>query len=133
MAASLLACSICSKQPTFSDVSHLLTHVGSKGHLAQLHKLQVKSHQEIGSALQLAAYNQWYQDHNLAQLLSERLLQKELKASKKNDNKKRKTTIKAERASKESTLSPARRTAGRGRGRRRPRKVASTLIQDDSP
>src|SRR3954452_8195210 len=77
MAATLLNCSICPKQPTFSDTSHLLTHVSSKGHLSNLHKLQVRSYQEIGAGHQLAAYNQWYQEHDLGRLLSERMIQKE--------------------------------------------------------
>lgn len=79
MSQPLLTCKICTKKPTFSDVSHLLTHIGSKGHLAQLHKLQVKSHQDLAPALELASYNQWYQEHGLARLLSERLQHKEKK------------------------------------------------------
>lgn len=79
MASSLLKCSICPKKPSFSDVSHLLTHVGSKGHLSHLHKLQVRSHQEISAGHELAAYDRWYQQHGLGQLLSERMLQKESK------------------------------------------------------
>jgi hypothetical protein len=77
MAATLLNCSICPKQPTFSDTSHLLTHVSSKRHLSNLHKLQVRSYQEISADHQLAAYNQWYQQHDLGRLLSERMVQKE--------------------------------------------------------
>jgi hypothetical protein len=79
MASSLLKCSICPKRPSFSDVSHLLTHVGSKGHLSHLHKLQVRSHQESAAGHELAAYDRWYQQHGLGQLLSERMLQKESK------------------------------------------------------
>jgi len=79
MDLELLNCSICPKQPSFSDTSHLLTHVSSKGHLSHLHKLQVRSHQEIAASVQLASYNQWYQQHGLGQLLSERMLQKEFK------------------------------------------------------
>lgn len=77
MASTLLQCSICPKLPRFSDLSHLLTHVGSKGHLSHLHKLQVRSHQEIAAGHQLATYNHWYQQHGLGQLLSERMQQKE--------------------------------------------------------
>jgi hypothetical protein len=79
MAATLLKCSICPNLPTFSDTSHLLTHVSSKGHLSNLHKLQVRSHLEICAGHQLAAYNLWYQQHDLGGLLSERMLQKESK------------------------------------------------------
>lgn len=83
MASSLLKCSICPKKPPFSDISHLLTHVGSKGHLSHLHKLQVRSHQEISAGHELAAYDRWYQQHGLGQLLSERMLQKESKKANK--------------------------------------------------
>ncbi|RVX72209.1 hypothetical protein B0A52_04413 [Exophiala mesophila] len=76
---SLLTCTICPKLPSFSDTSHLLTHVRSKGHLSHLHKLQVRSHQEIAAGAQLAVYNQWYQDNGLGQLLSERMVMKEAK------------------------------------------------------
>lgn len=86
MTLQLLSCTICPKLPIFSDTSHLLTHVGSKGHLSHLHKLQVRSHQEVSAGLQLAAYNQWYQDHGLGQLLSERMLLKEAKQASRRAN-----------------------------------------------
>lgn len=89
MSSALLKCTICPKRPSFSDVSHLLTHVGSKGHLSHLHKLQVRSHQEIAAGHELAAYDRWYQQHGLGRLLSERMLQKE---SKKGSRRGRKTT-----------------------------------------
>ena len=79
MASVLLKCTICPKKPGFSDVSHLLTHVGSKGHLSHLHKLQVRSHQEIAAGVELAAYDRWYQEHGLGRLLSDRMLQKQAK------------------------------------------------------
>ena len=113
MSTALLTCKICSKKPSFSDVSHLLTHVGSKGHLSQLHKLQVKSHQEIAEALQLVDYNQWYQEHGLAQLLSERLQQKEKKQAAKQGVKKE-NVVKIEDDSAEAQ--PVRQKA-RSRGR----------------
>jgi hypothetical protein len=77
MSTNLLNCLICPKRPDFSDASHLLTHVSSKGHLSHLHKLQVRSHQEIAAGHQLALYNQWYAYHDLGGLLSERMQQKD--------------------------------------------------------
>lgn len=121
MASPLLACRICTKKPTFTDVSHLLTHVGSKGHLAQLHKLQVKSHQELAAGLQLAEYNQWFHEHDLAQLLSERLHQKEKKQTARGV--KKEEAIKAE-------PDTAQQKPVRGRGR--PRKV-QTPADDVQP
>lgn len=79
MTSDFLNCTICPKKPSFSDVSHLLTHVGSKGHLAHLHGLQVRSHQESSAAQTLTAYNQWYEDNGLPALLSDRMQQKEQK------------------------------------------------------
>jgi hypothetical protein len=86
MATDLLTCTICPKQPVFSDTSHLLTHVSSKGHLSHLHKLQVRSHQEIAAGVELASYNQWYQHHGLGKLLSERMLLKEERKANKRAN-----------------------------------------------
>ncbi len=79
MEMELLNCSICPKQPSFSDTSHLLTHVSSKGHLSHLHKLQVRSPQEIAASVQLCTYTPWYQHHDLGELLSERMVMKEAK------------------------------------------------------
>lgn len=83
MPSNLLKCTICPKKPGFSDVSHLLTHVGSKGHLAHLHGLQVRSHEELDAGHQLAVYNLWFQEHGVAGLLSERLRQKRQKKTEK--------------------------------------------------
>jgi hypothetical protein len=100
MAATLLNCTICPKQPTFSDTSHLLTHVSSKGHLSNLHKLQVRSHQEISAGHQLGDYNQWYQQHDLGRLLSERMLQKESKKA----TKRRRTATSPKKIKKEGAI-----------------------------
>jgi len=79
MPSELLSCTICPKKPRFSDISHLLTHVGSKGHLAHLHRLQVRSHQDLDAGVKLVVYNQWFQEHGIASLLSDRMQQKEQK------------------------------------------------------
>ncbi|KAJ5752527.1 hypothetical protein N7520_009444 [Penicillium odoratum] len=74
---SALQCIICSGQPRFSDVSHLLTHVASKSHLSHYFKLQVRSHQEPQATELLAEYDDWYGTNDLAQLLSDRMSSKE--------------------------------------------------------
>ncbi|ODH46260.1 hypothetical protein GX48_07649 [Paracoccidioides brasiliensis] len=79
MPSTVLKCIICPKKPNFSDVSHLLTHISSKGHLSHSFKLQVRSHQEPEAGELLEAYDQWYREHNLAGLLSDRMLTKEAK------------------------------------------------------
>jgi hypothetical protein len=120
--ASVLKCSICPKQPTFTDTSHLLTHVGSKAHLAVLHKLQIKSHDDVAASFELTAYNQWYYQHGLAQLLSERMQSKERKkADKQLSTRKKRGT---RRAKSFATSSSPVRQVRRGRGR--PKKVKLT-------
>ncbi|KPI45847.1 uncharacterized protein AB675_524 [Cyphellophora attinorum] len=121
MSQPLLTCKICVKKPKFSDVSHLLTHVGSKGHLAQLHKLQVKSHQDIAPAIELAEYNQWFQEHGLGQLLSERLQNKEQKQARRGV--KNEAAVKAEHDSEDPFSFPVQQPARR-RGPGRPKKSA---------
>ena len=88
-----LMCSICPTKPSFSDVSHLLTHVGSKGHLANLHKIQIQSQYDKTAGDKLTTYNDWYMLHGLATQLSIRQVQKEAKKASKHANKAR---IKAE-------------------------------------
>ncbi|KAA6409107.1 MAG: hypothetical protein FRX48_07451 [Lasallia pustulata] len=79
MASIPLLCNICPKDPKFSDISHLLTHVGSKGHLSHYFKLQVRSRQEPAAREQLDAYDRWYQDNDLEKRLSERMVLKDSK------------------------------------------------------
>lgn len=76
-----LRCNICPKKPKFSDISHLLTHVSSKGHLSHYFKLQVRSHQEPEARELLSAHDQWYQENDLAELLSQRMLTKDVRKS----------------------------------------------------
>lgn len=73
MDAAALSCRICNKNPQFSDLSHLLTHVSSKAHLANYFKLQVKSHHDRESHKVLVQYDQWYEENELAKLLSDRM------------------------------------------------------------
>ena len=74
-----LHCNICPKKPDFSDVSHLLTHIGSKGHLSNYFTLKVKSTTHPISKRTLDQYDQWYEDWNVQDLMSERYDQKERK------------------------------------------------------
>lgn len=82
MDAAALWCNICPKQPRFSDVSHLLTHVSSKAHLSHYFKLQVRSHQEPQAGDLLDEYDRWYKANNLAKLLSDRMASKEARKNK---------------------------------------------------
>ncbi len=74
-----LLCNICPKKPTFSDVSHLLTHIASKGHLSHYYKVKVRSGTEEASRRMIEAYDRWYADWCVEELMSERMSLKEKK------------------------------------------------------
>ncbi|KAF2744116.1 hypothetical protein M011DRAFT_409319 [Sporormia fimetaria CBS 119925] len=77
MAAIPLHCNICPKKPNFSDVSHLLTHIASKGHLSNYYKVKVRSSSEDASRRLIEAYDRWYAEWNVEDLMSERMSQKD--------------------------------------------------------
>ena len=79
MASIPLLCNICPKHPDFSDISHLLTHVGSKGHLSHYFKAQVRSRQEPAVRQRLDTYDRWYAKYQIEKLLSQRMVLKESK------------------------------------------------------
>ncbi|KAJ4339107.1 hypothetical protein N0V87_003542 [Didymella glomerata] len=72
-----LLCSICPKKPNFSDVSHLLTHIASKGHLSNYYKVKVRSTSEEASRRIIDTYDRWYADWNVEELMSDRMNQKD--------------------------------------------------------
>ncbi|KAK0389384.1 hypothetical protein NLU13_2959 [Sarocladium strictum] len=74
-----LLCSVCPETPKFSDVSHLLTHIASKGHLHHETQTKLRAHQDITAALSLQQYEQWYRDFEIETLLVERLRAKQVK------------------------------------------------------
>ena len=82
MASIPLLCNICPKAPDFSDISHLLTHVSSKGHLSHYFKAQVKARQDPSIREKLDTYDRWYDRYNIEKLLSERMTAKENKDTK---------------------------------------------------
>ncbi|PQE12631.1 Terpenoid cyclases prenyltransferase alpha-alpha toroid protein [Rutstroemia sp. NJR-2017a BBW] len=86
-----LHCSICPKNPRFSDVSHLLTHTSSKAHLSNYFKLKIRAASEISAKVQLDKFEDWYANHDLERLLSDRLASKDQKKAAKD----RKTKPKA--------------------------------------
>lgn len=77
MASIPLLCNICPKEPEFSDISHLLTHVASKGHLSQYHKAQIRSRQDASIREKLTIYDRWYERYQIEKLLSQRMIAKE--------------------------------------------------------
>lgn len=74
-----LNCNICTKKPKFSDVSHLLTHIASKGHLSTYYKIKVKAGQDESSRNMIEDYDTWYATWNIEDLMSERMNLKEQK------------------------------------------------------
>ncbi|KAI9843931.1 MAG: hypothetical protein M1838_002398 [Thelocarpon superellum] len=77
-----LHCSICPKDPKFSDPSHLLTHVASKGHLSNQFKISVRTSTDVTAREKLAKYNAWYEKHGIEKLLSQRMKKKDAKHAK---------------------------------------------------
>ncbi|KFY18007.1 hypothetical protein V491_04888 [Pseudogymnoascus sp. VKM F-3775] len=78
-AAVPLLCTLCPNNPQFSDISHLLTHISSKGHLSCRFKLQIRCQADPEARGQLDAYDAWYANNSLEELLAERLATKEQK------------------------------------------------------
>lgn len=74
-----LICTVCPETPRFSDVSHLLTHIASKGHLHHETQTKLRAHQDLVAAVALQQYEQWYAQNGIESLLVERLKAKQLK------------------------------------------------------
>ncbi|KAL7792897.1 hypothetical protein V8C37DRAFT_409815 [Trichoderma ceciliae] len=79
-----LLCTVCPETPRFSDVSHLLTHIASKGHLHHETQTKLKAHQDISASVSLQQYEQWYKDNGIEGLLVERMKAKQLKEAARN-------------------------------------------------
>ena len=77
MASIPLHCNICPKEPDFSDISHLLTHVNSKAHLSHHKNTELRAALNDPTAKgKKDAYQQWYDRYQIEKLLSERLAAK---------------------------------------------------------
>ncbi|KAG6007414.1 hypothetical protein E4U21_006003 [Claviceps maximensis] len=74
-----LLCTVCPEAPRFSDVSHLLTHIASKGHLHHETHTKLKAHQDIAASVTLQQYERWYKDNGIETLLVERMRAKQKK------------------------------------------------------
>ncbi|GKT54762.1 hypothetical protein ColTof4_08380 [Colletotrichum tofieldiae] len=68
-----LVCVVCPTHPRFSDVSHLLTHLNSKGHLQTLNDVRIRAIADLSAAQAVSAYDKWYNEHGLEAMLAERL------------------------------------------------------------
>ncbi|KAI0125608.1 hypothetical protein BJ170DRAFT_684868 [Xylariales sp. AK1849] len=67
-----LVCTICPKNSTFSDVSHLLTHIASKGHLSNKFQLDIAKDVDDFSRESLEEYETWFETYNIRDLLLSR-------------------------------------------------------------
>jgi hypothetical protein len=74
-----LHCNICPKKPKFSDVSHLLTHIASKGHLSHYYKIKVRSGTDPAARQLIETYDQWYAEWCVEDLMSDRMNLKDKK------------------------------------------------------
>jgi hypothetical protein len=79
-----LNCSVCPDRPRFSDVSHLLTHIASKGHLHHETQTKLRAHQDMAASIALQQYEQWYKDYSIETLLVERMKAKQEKEESRN-------------------------------------------------
>ncbi|KAI7362998.1 hypothetical protein KC354_g6836 [Hortaea werneckii] len=124
-----LTCNICTRRPDFSDVSHLLTHIASKGHLSSYYKIKVKASADPACRRQIEEYDDWYAEWNLDELMRDRMSQKERRSARGTGNG---TTMAAPRrgsaaASNSSRSTPAAAMGGRN-SRQQPRQLRDSLL-----
>ncbi|EAQ92836.1 hypothetical protein CHGG_01071 [Chaetomium globosum CBS 148.51] len=74
-----LRCSLCPKKPSFSDLSHLLTHISSKSHLAHRFKAELKARDDRVALDEVRQYDNWCEQYGINALLAERMAAKEQK------------------------------------------------------
>lgn len=79
-----LLCIVCPETPRFSDVSHLLTHIASKGHLHHETQTKLRSHQDLTAGVALQQYDLWYKKNGIEALLVQRLKAKQVKEAARN-------------------------------------------------
>lgn len=78
-AAIPLRCTLCPKKPGFSDLSHLLTHISSKSHLAHRFKAELRARDDPAAMDEVRQYDQWCEQYGINDLLAERMAAKEQK------------------------------------------------------
>ncbi|KAK3500567.1 hypothetical protein B0T13DRAFT_502056 [Neurospora crassa] len=74
-----LKCTLCPKQPLFSDVSHLLTHCSSKSHLSHRFKTEIRARHNDAARETIQQYLKWEETSGIHALLEDRLEAKENK------------------------------------------------------
>ncbi|KAI2636113.1 hypothetical protein GGS21DRAFT_543029 [Xylaria nigripes] len=81
-----LVCYICPKNSHFSDLSHLLTHISSKGHLHNVFQLTLTRDVDENAALALAEYENWFAQNHIGALLRARKTAREQRDSQQRQN-----------------------------------------------
>ncbi|KAI1264280.1 hypothetical protein F5Y18DRAFT_428372 [Xylariaceae sp. FL1019] len=69
-----LECAVCPKKNArFSDLSHLLTHISSKGHLHNMFQLSLTRDIDASAADALRKFDAWFAKHKIRELLRARM------------------------------------------------------------
>jgi hypothetical protein len=76
-----LQCLLCPKKPSFSDVSHLLTHISSKSHLSNRFRAEIRSNKEKDARETLCQFDEWYTRYGIQDLLADRMSAKDRKSA----------------------------------------------------
>ena len=105
MSSVPLICKICPKRPKFSDISHLLTHVASKGHLSHYFKVQVRSSHDENAFGQLQEYDLWYEKNHIERLLAQRMATKDAKPTSSNIARHTNTSMRQPQADRRTKVS----------------------------
>jgi hypothetical protein len=81
-----LVCFICPKNSQFSDLSHLLTHISSKGHLHNMFQLNLSRDVDENAALALAEFDSWFKKNSISALLRARKTAREQRGNQQRRN-----------------------------------------------
>ncbi|KAI1430041.1 hypothetical protein F5Y12DRAFT_793194 [Xylaria sp. FL1777] len=76
-----LLCFICPKNSHFSDLSHLLTHISSKGHLHNMFQLTLNRDVNPAAEVAITEFENWYKQNNISALLRARKSAREQRES----------------------------------------------------
>ncbi|XXG94207.1 hypothetical protein Hte_000460 [Hypoxylon texense] len=68
-----LICYVCTNNSKFSDISHLLTHVSSKGHLSRLYHTEIMALNSPHSRRIVEKFNTWKDTYKIDQLVLQRM------------------------------------------------------------
>ncbi|KAI8952083.1 hypothetical protein F4801DRAFT_600220 [Xylaria longipes] len=121
-----LVCFICPKNSHFSDLSHLLTHISSKGHLHNMFQLNLSREVDEDAELALAEFETWYKQNEISALLRARKTAREQR-----DSHQRRTQTPSGLGGDNRTVSRQSNRGGRSNRRSRGNSKAQTRHRDD--